>query len=207
EATGNYYIDLAIALSEADLPVSVINPKSYRHFAALKLKGSKNDPIDADLLAEFGRCMIPRLWTPPSAEHQQLRSMGRHINRLVGSRAKAKNRLHALQATQTSPALLVKDEKLEIRQLDKRIERLREAAVQLLNEIPLLQATFKRFCAATGFAEVSSLAIIAELCMLPDSLKSGQVSRHAGLDVRVHQSGSSVDKPGWISKAGNGYLR
>ena len=33
EATGIYYLDLALALHEAGLPVAVINPKSYRHFA------------------------------------------------------------------------------------------------------------------------------------------------------------------------------
>src|SRR5690606_21773170 len=34
-----------------------------------------------------------------------------------------------------------------------------------------------------------------------------QVSRHAGLDVRLHQSGSSVARKARISKAGNAYLR
>ncbi|WP_428605477.1 IS110 family transposase, partial [Sedimenticola sp.] len=52
EATGIYYLDLAVALTAAGLPVSVINPKSFRHFAELKLTGSKTDGIDAALLAE-----------------------------------------------------------------------------------------------------------------------------------------------------------
>src|SRR5690606_38011192 len=47
EATGIYYLDLAMALVQADLPVAVINPKSFRHFAALTLTGSKTDPVDA----------------------------------------------------------------------------------------------------------------------------------------------------------------
>ncbi len=33
EATGIYYLDLAIDLTKAGLPVSVINPKSSRNFA------------------------------------------------------------------------------------------------------------------------------------------------------------------------------
>ncbi|MBD8496672.1 transposase, partial [Pseudomonas syringae] len=47
----------------------------------------------------------------------------------------------------------------------------------------------------------------AELTTLPDTLKSSQVSRHAGLDVRLTQSGTSIDKPGRLSKCGNAYLR
>lgn len=207
EATGMYYLDLAIALAEAGLPVSVINPRSYKHFAELKLKGSKTDPLDAALLAEFGQVMEPERWEPPRAQYQQLRSIGRHINRLVGNCAKARNRLHALQSTQTSPAMLIKDEKLEISQIEKRIERLRAAATELIASEPLLQTSFQNFCSATGLGAVSSLSILAELCTLPNTLKSGQVSRHAGLDIRQHQSGTSVNKPGRISKAGNAYLR
>jgi transposase len=44
---------------------------------------------------------------------------------------------------------------------------------------------------------------LAELCVLPRELKSPQVSRYAGLDVRLCQSGTSVNKPGRLNKAGN----
>ena len=60
EATGIYYLDLAVALAKANLPVSVINPKSFHHFAALKLNGNKTDAVDAALLAEFAQCKIGR---------------------------------------------------------------------------------------------------------------------------------------------------
>ncbi|MEX1065056.1 MAG: transposase, partial [Aquisalimonadaceae bacterium] len=52
EATGIYYLDLARALHAAGLPVCVINPRSFRHFATLRLQGSKTDALDAALLAE-----------------------------------------------------------------------------------------------------------------------------------------------------------
>lgn len=207
EATGVYYIDLALTLCDAGLPVSVINPKSFHHFAELKLKGTKTDPVDAALLAEYGQIMRPQRWTAPSQGCRQLRGLGRHINRLVGDRARAKNRLHDLQATRTTPKTLIRDEKLGIRQLDKRIERLRQDADALLANLPDLQAVRQRFCAATGLGEASTLAIVAELSVLPDTLKAKQVSRHAGLDVRQRQSGSSINSPGRISRAGNTYLR
>src|SRR5690606_38899178 len=50
EATGIYYLDLAVALADAGLPVAVINPKSSRRFAELKLQTSKTDAADALLL-------------------------------------------------------------------------------------------------------------------------------------------------------------
>lgn len=105
EATGIYYLDLALELHAAGLPVSVINPKSFHNFAKLMLQTSKTDPIDAQLLAEYGERMTPRLWVPPTADQLTLRAIGRHINRLIGHRTRAKNELHALQATGTSFSL------------------------------------------------------------------------------------------------------
>ncbi|WP_416391081.1 IS110 family transposase [Alloalcanivorax xenomutans] len=207
EATGIYYFDLAVALADAGLPVAVINPKSFRHFAELKLQTSKSDGIDADLLAEYGQRMAPALWTPPDQQHQALRSLGRQINRLVGSRAQAKNRLHALKATRSTPALLIEDEQEGIATLESRIERLRQAALDLMAEAPVLQRQYEHLLAAKGVGEATALSVLAELCVLPRDLKSSQVSRHAGLDVRQHQSGTSVNRPGRISKAGNVYLR
>ncbi|MCW4630944.1 MULTISPECIES: IS110 family transposase [Marinomonas] len=59
EATGIYYLDLAVALHDADIPISVINPKSFNHFAQIKLEHSKTDNIDAGLLAEYAQRMAP----------------------------------------------------------------------------------------------------------------------------------------------------
>lgn len=207
EATGIYYLDLAVVLHAAGLAVAVINPKSFHHFAQLKLTASKTDPIDAAVLAEYAQRMEPELWTPPEATHMALRDMGRQINRLVHARTQAKNRLHALGARQGTPALLIADEQEGIAALDARIERLRNAAMALIAEHSTLALQLSHLCAACGVSQVSALALLAELVVLPAHLKARQLSRYAGLDVRLAQSGSSIHRPGRLSKAGNAYLR
>lgn len=207
EATGIYYLDLAVALAAAGLPVSVINPKSFRHFAELTLTGSKTDGIDAALLAEYGERMGPRLWTPPDEQRLALRDIGRQINRLTASRTQAKNRLHALQSKRSTMPLLLEDEQDGISLLDQRIERLSKAALALIAESKTLSKHLVNMCAAKGIGKASAIAILAELSVLPQSLKAPQVSRFAGLDVRLTQSGTSVNRPARLSKAGNAYLR
>lgn len=207
EATGIYYLDLAVALHHAGLPVAVINPKSFHHFAKLKLATSKTDPLDAALLAEYAQRMTPERWSPPNETRLAIRDMGRQINRLVHARTQAKNRLHALQATRSTPQILVEDEQEGIAMLDRRIERLRQAAVSLIKTNEQLSQELAWVSAAVGVGEASALSLLAELGLLPAHLKAAQVSRYAGLDVRVSQSGSSVDRPGRLSKAGNAYLR
>ena len=207
EATGIYYLDLAVALHSAGLPVAVINPKSFKHFATLKLAQAKTDAQDAALLAEFGERMTPPLWSPPEVQRLALRDIGRQINRLIAARTQAKNRLHALQAKQMTMPLLIEDEQEGIVLLDRRIARLEQAAVDLIQQDDVLQHQLQQLCTAKGIARSSGIAILGELCVLPVSLKAQQVSRYAGLDVRVCQSGTSVNRPGRLSKAGNAYLR
>lgn len=207
EATGIYYLDLAVALAQAGLPVSVINPKSFHHFAKLKLQGSKTDGIDADLLAEYGERMTPAPWVVPDPALLSLRDLGRQVNRLTATRTQAKNRLHALEARSGTLALLVEDEVQAIADLDRRIQRITQAARELLREHPTLAEQVACLDSATGIAEASAIAILAELCVLPKTLSGTQVARFAGLDVRLCQSGTSVNKASRISKAGNAYLR
>lgn len=207
EATGVYYFDLALALVGAGLPVAVINPKSFHHFAKLRLVASKTDRLDAALLAEYAERMAPPLWTPPAPACLALRDIGRQISRLTHARAQAKNRLHALAAKRTTPPLLLADERAGIRTLDRRIARLAKAAEQSIAQDPVLAQSFAHLGSAKGIGRVSAVALLAELCVLPEQMKSAQLSRHAGLDVRLTQSGSSVHKPGRLSKTGNRYLR
>ncbi len=207
EATGIYYLDLAVALHGAGLPVSVINPKSFKHFATLKLAQAKTDAQDAGLLAEFGERMTPVLWSPPEAQRLALRDIGRQINRLIAARTQAKNRLHALQSKQMTMPLLIEDEREGIVLLDRRIGRLEQAALTLIQQDEILHRQLQHLCTAKGIAHSSGIAILGEFCVLPSHLKAPQVSRYAGLDVRVCQSGTSVNRPGRLSKAGNAYLR
>jgi transposase len=207
EATGVYYLDLAVALAHAGLPVMVLNPKSFHHFAKLKLSPSKTDGIDADLLAEYGERMTPVRWVPPDETRLGLRDIGRQINRLTASRTQAKNRLHALQAKSMTLPLLLEDEQEGITLLDHRIERLQKAALTLIEHSPELAQQLQHFTAAVGVGVASAIVLLGELCVLPREMKAAQVSRHAGLDVQLGLSGSSVHRPARLSKAGNAYLR
>ena len=207
ESTGVYYLDLAVALAKAGLPVCVVNPRSAKHFADVLMEQTKTDARDAAMLAEYAERMVPRLWVPPKPELMALRDVGRQINRLIHARTQAKNRLHALGAKQDTWSLLIDDERDGIDQLDRRIERLREAALQLVRDSQGLSRGLDQILAAKGIGENSAIILLAELAVLPQDMKAKQVARYAGLNVVTRQSGTSVRSPGRLSKAGNAYLR
>lgn len=206
EATGIYYLELAVFLVNAGLNVAVINPLSAKRFAELKLSQIKTDAADATMLAEYGEVMKPALWTPPAPDHLALKDIGRQINRLTKDKVKAKNRLHALKS-KTSIPILIEDLIDSIEMYQRRIERLTQAATDIICNDEKLASIFRCFVAAKGVGPSSAIAILAEFIVLPRDMKAKQVSRYSGLDVRQTQSGTSVNGASRISKAGNAYLR
>ena len=53
EATGVYYLDLALALTDAGVRLMVLNPKASHNFAKVLRRHSKTDAVDADTLAQY----------------------------------------------------------------------------------------------------------------------------------------------------------
>ena len=64
EATGSYHFQLANALYEAQMNVSVVNPLVIKRFVQMKRQKNKNDRIDARMIALFAAEQGPDLWEP-----------------------------------------------------------------------------------------------------------------------------------------------
>jgi len=60
EATGRYERAAAVALMDAGLEVAVVNPRRVRDYARATGRLAKTDPVDARVLAAFGRAIGPR---------------------------------------------------------------------------------------------------------------------------------------------------
>lgn len=207
EATGVYYLDAALVLHDAGLPVSVINPRAAHHFAKVLLQSSKTDRIDAELLAEYAKRMDLAPWQAPDSQWLALRDIARRINQLTRNRTAEKNRLHALQSKRFTAKILIEEVKDTISQLDRHIERLAIHAWNLIQSDAELARLYAVLTSAKGIGQTSAVAVIGEICLLPKSMRSAQITCYAGLDVRLSESGTSVQRPGRLSKAGNAWLR
>jgi transposase len=207
EATGIYHFDLAIALHDAGVLLMVVNPKASHNFAKVLMKNSKTDAVDAHTLAEYAARMDFVAWTRPSDETLNLRSFARRINALTGQKAAAKNHLHALTSTQETPKAVLRDAKLAITQLEKRIDRLTADALILIGKHSELTRILALLIGIKGIGETSAIALMGELLLLPPGLSHREWVKFAGLDPRSFDSGKSVHKKTRISKAGNAHIR
>lgn len=207
EATGIYYLDLALQVVQSGAEVMVINPKAAHHFARAMGQRSKTDALDARMLLAYLQRMDFVPWLPPPRAVLELRQLGRHLSRLVEQRARQKNQLHALRSTSTSPVAVVEDMEQALQALDQRIERLTAEAQKRVRAEATLAASFDALDSITGVGPTSALALLVELLVLPPDMNSRACVCHAGLDVRIHRSGSSVELAPRLSKHGNKYLR
>jgi transposase len=62
EATGSYSMLVAYMLSQAEITLSVINPKQSHHFAKMRLSVTKTDESDAVLQARYGQMTQPAIY-------------------------------------------------------------------------------------------------------------------------------------------------
>jgi len=208
ESTGVYGLDLALALHRAKrIEVMVANPRAVSQFAGAYLQRSKNDALDAGVLLEFAKRMPFKPWSPPAPEVLDLRSISRRIESLTKTAAQEKNRRHASSQSDERSEVVHNDIEVNLRHLERRIDRLRQQALELIGRHADLALAFGLLTSIKGIAEAAGIQLLAELFVLPTDMTVRQWVAHAGLDPREFQSGSSVHKPARISKKGNTHLR
>lgn len=207
EATGVYFLDVALIAHQLGAEVAVVNPRAARHFAEALSQRNKTDALDAQMLLECLRRMPFRPWTPPRTTWLELREYGRFLVQLTELGTASRNRLHALSSTTVGVAFLRAELQRMIDGIDRRIKRVRAKAVALIQADTYLNERFKALTSTTGIARVAGVSLLSELVVLPPALSGRACVCYAGLDPRVFQSGTSVHKAPGISRRGNKYLR
>jgi transposase len=207
EATGQYGLDVALALDQAGLAVMVANPRAVRHFAEGLMQRSKTDRLDAVVLREFAGRMPFVRWVRPSPETLQLLGIAHRARAVTEMLGAEKNRLHAAGISPMQPALVRLEVVRHIRSLEQALDRLLVAARKLILAHPPLARRHALLLSVPGIGEVSALHLLAELQHFGADATVRQWVAYAGLDPRQHQSGSSVAGKPRISRKGNRNLR
>lgn len=206
ESTGVYGLDLALALQRAGFEVMVVNPRASANFSKATMQRSKTDRLDAVMLLEFCEQMRFTAWQAPSDVQLELRSISRRVYALMTTVRDEKNRMHAASYVETS-AVVRRSIAATLRALETQITQLRSAALKLIEADPALGRRYELLLTVKGIGQISAIAILAELAMLPADMTERQWVAHAGLDPRQVESGTSLRLPPRISKRGNKYLR
>jgi len=208
EATGIYSLQFALALHDAkSVEVMVVNPRAIKDFARACMQRAKTDAVDAGGILEYLERMPFTAWQPPAPEILQLQAINRRIVRLQTELTREKNRGHASEFAGASGDAVVNDIEVNIRHLERRIERMHDSGLQLVHGVPALATKLAHLVSAKGIGEASAMRLLAEVLVLPVDLAAPQWVAHAGLDPRPYESGTSIHRPRRITKVGNRHLR
>jgi transposase len=136
-----------------------------------------------------------------------LQLITRRIRQLDTERTRKRNRQKAALRLGTVGQIIANDTQVNINHIERRISRLEDAALKLVNDTPEHEVRLDLLKSVTGIADKSGMRLLAVLASLPGDMSSAQWVTHAGLDPHPYESGTSTNKPRRITKAGNRYLR
>lgn len=183
EATGGYEHHLLTALHHAQLPVSVLNPRRVRDLARAQGLLAKTDPLDATVLAEYGRLLTPKP-TPPVAPTQQ--RLAQLVARRQGLLAMLTQEHH--RAAHQHDPFVIKLARALVATLQRHRAKLEAQLAALPAADARLSAQVQRLCAIQGVGQRTAWQWLAALPEL-GTLARGQAAALAGLAPYNHDSG------------------
>lgn len=191
EATGSYWVALAVALHVAGYHVSVVNPRVIHNYAKPLSRRSKTAALDAHVIRQFAQERCPADWAPPPDHDHALRQRLVARDGIVELRQQARNQRHAveqwpIQVHEVVAHFLGIEAELDARiaALDADIQHVLHAGAWA-DSAALLESIPGSGAQTAAWLLVASLNF--ELCPTPEAAVS-----YAGLSPLHHASGTRV---------------
>jgi transposase len=206
EATGSYWVALAVSLHEAGFAVAVVNPAHVHNYARSLPRRAKTDALDAQLLAQFAAERQPPRWTPPPQVYHELRQRLVARDGLLSMRQQARNQRHALQQWPVVVSSVCDHLNKVIAELETRLRELDAEIAQVMRdgawaESASLLTTIK------GIGMVTTAWLLVSTLNFEGCASAEAAAAYAGLVPLARESGSSVRGRARIGHSGHARLR
>jgi len=182
ESTGGYERALTEALSEADLPVVLVNPWRVRRFGEGLGVLAKTDPIDARILALYGERAQPSRRPLPGPRQRQMADLVRRRRQLIAMIVAEKSRLD------TASAVIRRDIQALVKVLEKRVTKIDERIDAAIAADPEKAESWERLQSVPSVGPGVARALIVDLPEL-GALGRRQISSLVGLAPFAKDSG------------------
>jgi len=205
EATGVYHEQAALALADAGVTVSIVNPAQVKDFGRGLAVRTKTDGVDSFVLARYGALLKPVAWQPPPPEARMLQALLARREAIAQDMQRERNRQEKADATDTpepirqSLADSIGFLSRQLAQLQQDIDRHIDRHPGLKHDLALLQTI-----PAVGPKVGSNMLSVMHS---PDFGSAEQLAAYLGLVPVERQSGSSVMGRARLSKAGPARIR
>lgn len=205
EPTGVYHEPAALALTDAGLTLSLVNPAQLRSFAhGLGVK-TKTDKADSAVLARYGATQNPAAWQPPSLSARRLKALLSRRDAVADDLLRERNRQETANATDT-PEPVLRSIQESIAFMEAELAKLQKMISDHIDNDPDLREKKDLLETIPGVGPRVSDHLTA-LFAARTFERAEQLAAYLGLVPVQWESGSSVKGRPRMSKAGPAHLR
>ena len=205
EGTGVYHEQAAMALCDAGVTISIVNPAQIRDFAKGLAIRSKTDGIDSQVLARYGALVQPQVWTPPNPQARVLRALLSRREAVAQDLQRERNRQEKADATDT-PELIRQSLADSIAFLQTQLKKLQQDIDDHIDRHPALKDDLALLNSIPGVGPQVGRHLLSVLHR-HHFANAEQLAAYLGLVPVERQSGSSVLGRARLSKTGPAHLR
>jgi transposase len=201
EASGPYYLRLAVFLHGKGVKVSVANPLSVRRFCQMQLGRTKTDKKDAATIAAYGEMVKPVAWEPEEDHIMEMRDI---LTTLEGYEKQSSMLRNQLEAEGQLPVMNKKakmSKQKMLLALGKEIKQLNEEVESIAEQH--CKETMDKLQTIPGLGPKTSIMLIIVTNNFQRFDDARKLSAYIGMCPRIFQSGTSVNGKGHICKIGN----
>lgn len=205
EATGPYYMRLAVYLQSHGIKVSVVNPLVIKRFAQMKMIKAKTDKADARLIASYAEREVPELWQAPRPvliEIQQEQMILDGLNKQVRMMG---NQVESIQVQPYQSRAALEAVKLMINKVGQQIKVLEASVLTKIEQV--FSKEVKLITSIPGIGIKTAVALLVATDAFSRFESSKQVAFYIGICPRIYQSGSSIQGKGHVTKMGDARIR
>ena len=190
EATGVYHEPAALALVDAGVTVSIINPAQVKDFGRGRAVRTKTDGVDSAVLARYGALLKPAAWQPPPPEARTLQALLARRDAVAEDLRRELNRQEKSGVIETHTQITDSLAK-SIAFLEAELKRLQKTVDEHLDRHPDLKRDMTLLTSIPAVGERVGNTLLA--VMHAHHFESAeQVAAYLGLVSVERQSGSSL---------------
>lgn len=205
EPTGVYHEPAALALTDAGLTLSLVNPAQLRSFARGLGVKTKTDKADSAVLARYGATQNPAAWQPPSLSARRLKALLSRRDAVADDLLRERNRQETANATDT-PEPVVRSIQESIVFMETELAKLQKMISDHIDNDPDLREKKNLLETIPGVGPRVSDHLTA-LFAARTFERAEQLAAYLGLVPVQWESGSSVKGRPRMSKSGPAHLR
>lgn len=205
EGTGVYHEQAALALADAGVRTSIVNPAHIRDFARGLAIRTKTDGVDSLVLARYGARVRPAPWVPPPTEARVLQALLARREALNQDLQRELNRQEKADATDT-PERIRHSIQESITFLHQQLKKLQGDIDDHIDRHPELKDDLRLLTSIPAIGPQSGSQLLS-LMHRHHFESAEQLAAYLGLVPVERQSGSSLHGRARLSKTGPARVR